>query len=60
MPRPDINQDDTVQTVWTEFKDLKLIVGGIYRRCRPGQPELERAELDQLSAQVLKAKSTGF
>ena len=59
-PRPDINGDDTVQTVWTEFKDLKLIVGGIYRRCRPGISHLERAELDQLAAQVLKANSTGF
>ena len=59
-PRHDINEKDTVQTVWTEFIDLKLIVGGVYRRCRPGQPELERDELDQLATQVLWAASTGL
>ena len=59
-PRYDINYTDTVQTVWTEFVDLKLIVGGVYRRCRPGQPELERTELDQLASQVLRAAHTGL
>ena len=59
-PRHDINDNDSVQTMWTEFIDLKLIVGGIYRRCRPRQPDLERIDLDQLASQVLKASSTGL
>ena len=53
IPRPDINGSDTVQTVWTEFTHLDLIVGGVYRRNRPSQPDLEREEMTQLTNQVL-------
>ena len=60
IPRPDINANDTVQTVWVEFTELKLLVGGVYRRCRPGQPDLENLEFDQLTSQILRAVSTGL
>ena len=53
-PRPDINGQDTVQTVWTEFSELKLLVEGIYRRNRSGQNEVEQSELDQLSTNFLR------
>ena len=59
-PRHDINAQDTVQTVWTEFTELNLLVGGVYRRWRTGQPDLEYEELDQLSVQILRAASTGL
>ena len=59
-PRPDLNEDDTVQTVWTEFSQFQLLVGGVYRRCRTGQTDLEQDELDQLSSQILRAASTGL
>ena len=59
IPRPDINGSDTVQTVWTEFTHLDLIVGGVYRRNRPSQPDLEREEMAQLTNQVLKSAQTG-
>ena len=59
-PRPDINAIDTVQTVWVEFTELKVLIGGVYRRCRTGLPDLERDEFDQLTAQVLRAASTGL
>ena len=57
--RPDINGIDTVQTVWTELIDQKVLIGGVYRRNRPSEPELEREEFDQLIKQILKAASTG-
>ena len=53
-PRPDINGSDTVQTVWTELVDQKVLIGGVYRRNRPSQPELEREEFDQLIKQIFK------
>lgn len=59
-PRPDINCKDTVQTVWVEFTELNLLVGGVYRRCRRGQPDLENEEFDQLTSQILRAVSTGL
>lgn len=59
-PRHDINSQDTVQTIWTEFTDLNLLVCGVYRRWRPGLPDLEQEELSQLSAQILRASSTGL
>ena len=59
-PRPDINCKDTVQTVWVEFTELNLLVGGVYRRCRTGQPDLENEEFDQLTSQILRAVSTGL
>ena len=58
--RYDINAKDTVQTVWTEFSELKLLVGGVYRGNRKYQPDLEKDELDQLATQVLRATSTGL
>ena len=57
--RPDVNGSDTVQTVWTELTHLGLIVGGVYCRNRPSQPNLERKEMVQLTNQVLKAVQTG-
>ena len=57
--RPDINGKDTVNTVWTEVVSHNLLIGGVYRRNRPSQPEVEREELNQLSNQVLKAVHTG-
>jgi hypothetical protein len=59
IQRPDINGSDTVQTVWTEITHLGLIVGGVYRRNRPSQPDLEREEMAQLTNQILKAAQTG-
>ena len=59
-PRPDINGTDSVQTVWVEFTGLKMLVGGVYRRCRTGQPDLENVEFDQLTSQILRAVSTGL
>jgi hypothetical protein len=59
IQRPDINGSDTVQTVWTELTHLGLIVGGVYRRNRPSQPDLEREEMAQLTNQILKAAQTG-
>ena len=59
IQRPDINDADTVQTVWTELTHLGLIVGGVYRRNRPSQPDLEREEMSQLTNQILKAAQTG-
>ena len=59
IKRPDINGKDSVQTVWTELRDCNLLVGGVYRRNRPSDPELEREEIDQLINQVLKAVQTG-
>jgi hypothetical protein len=59
IQRPDINGSDTVQTVWTELTHLGLIVGGVYRRNRPSQPDLEREEMVQLTNQILKAAQTG-
>ena len=53
-PRPDINGDDTVQTIWIELGNYDLIIGGIYCRAR-SSPDLEREEFAQLSNQVLKA-----
>ena len=43
----------------TEFTHFQVLVGGVYRRCRAGQPDLE-PELDQLKAQILRAASTGL
>jgi hypothetical protein len=57
-PRPDINGDDTVQTIWIEMGNYDLIIGGIYRRAR-SSADLEREEFAQLSNQILKAASTG-
>jgi hypothetical protein len=34
-------------------------VGGVYRRNRPSQPDLEREEMDQLVNQILKAAQSG-
>ena len=59
IQRPDINGSDTVQTVWTELTNYGLIVGGVYRRNRPSQPDLEREEMDQLINQILKAAQSG-
>ena len=57
-PRPDINGDDSVQTIWIEIGIHNLIIGGIYRRAR-SSAELEKAEFVQLSNQIMKAASTG-
>ena len=57
--RPDINGNDSVQTVWTEFTKHNLLVGGVYRRNKPFQPDLEKEEVNQLINQVLKASQTG-
>ena len=57
-PRPDINGNDTVQTVWIELVQYNLLIGGVYRRAR-ASPDLEKAEFAQLSNQILKAASTG-
>ena len=57
-PRPDINGNDTVQTVWIELVNHDLLIGGVYRRARPSA-DLEKAEFVQLSNQILKAASTG-
>ena len=57
-PRPDINGDDSVQTIWMEIGIHNLIIGGNYRRARPSA-ELEKAEFGQLSNQIMKAASTG-
>ena len=59
IQRPDINGSDTVQTVWTELTNYGLLVGGVYRRNRPSQPDLEREEMDQLVNQILKAAQSG-
>ena len=59
IPRPDINGNDSVQTVWVELVNHNLLVGGVYRRNRPNQPDLEKEELQQLTKQVLKAVHTG-
>ena len=59
IQRPDINGADSVQTVWTELTHLGLIIGGVYRRNRPSQPDLEREEMAQLTNQILKAAQTG-
>jgi exonuclease III len=59
IQRPDINGSDTVQTVWTELTHLGLIIGGVYRRNRPSQPDLEKEEMAQLTNQILKAAQTG-
>ena len=58
-PRPDINGDDTVQTIWIEIGNHDLIIGGIYRRAR-SSADLEKGEFAQLSNQILKAASTGM
>ena len=42
--RPDINGNDSVQTVWTEFTKHNLLVGGVYRRNKPFQPDLDGAQ----------------
>ena len=57
-PRPDINGDDSVQTIWMEIGIHNLIIGGIYRRAR-SSAELEKTEFIQLSNQIMKAASTG-
>ena len=57
-PRPDINGGDSIQTVWIELVKQNLMIGGVYRRAR-ASADLEKAEFDQLSHQVLKAASTG-
>ena len=57
-PRPDINGDDTIQTIWIEIGNHDLIIGGIYRRAR-SSADLEKEEFAQLSNQILKAASTG-
>ena len=40
-------------------QNLGLIVGGVYRRNRSSQPDLERDEMVQLTNQILKAAQTG-
>ena len=45
IQRPDINGADTVQTGLTELTHLGLIVGGVYRRNRPSQSDLELEEM---------------
>ena len=57
-PRPDINGNDSVQTVWIELVKHDLLIGGVYRRAR-ASAELEKEEFAQLSSQVLKAASSG-
>ena len=57
-PRPDINCNDTIQTVWVELMNHNILIGGVYRRARPSA-ELESDEFTQLSNQILKAASTG-
>ena len=59
IKRPDINGTDTVQTVWIEITSLNILIGGVYRRNKPSQPDLEREELNQLINQTLKAAQTG-
>ena len=57
-PRPDINGNDSIQTVWIELLNFDLIIGGVYRRARPCA-DLEKEEFLQLSNQILKAASSG-
>ena len=57
--RHDINGTDTVQTIWIELLNHDFIIGGIYRRARPSDPELEKAEFTQIHNQILKAANTG-
>ena len=57
-PRPDINSQDSVQTVWIELSESQLLIGGAYRQNRNRQPDLEKEELDQLSSQVFWASAT--
>ena len=44
--RPNINGCDTLQSVWVELSNQNLLIGGVYRRNRPHDPDLEREELD--------------
>ena len=57
-PRPDINGNDTVQTVWVELTNYDLLIGGVYRRARPSA-ELEKSEFAQLPNQIPKAANMG-
>ena len=57
-PRPDINAEDTVQTIWIEVTTHNLLICGVYRRARSSS-DLENAEFEQLTNQVLKAARTG-
>ena len=57
-PRPDINCNDSVQTIWVELTNHDLLIGRVYRRSR-SCAELEQAEFTQMSNQILKAASTG-
>ena len=57
--RPDINDRDSVQTLWIELLNYKFIIGGVYRRHRKADPELEKNECSQLNNYILKATQTG-
>ena len=58
--RPDINGSDTVQTVWIQFTNHDILIGGIYRRGRSLNNELEKLECVQLNSQILKAARSGM
>ena len=57
-PRPDLNGNDSVQTVWIELANHNIFIGGVYCRARPSS-DLESAEFIQFSNQIIKAASTG-
>ena len=49
-PRPDINCNDTIQTIWVELMNHNLLICDVYRRAR-SSAELEANEFTQLSNQ---------
>ena len=57
--RPDINGLDTVQTVWIEFTNYDILIGGVYWCNRSSDIDLEKYECSQLNNQVLKATQSG-